>query len=190
MRQAASAPRGLILRDAVPAQGQLLGTSARLVVFVPTGVLRRRKDGARTTLLERRSGRPARSQEHDLAECCLALVLIADRTPRLVLSGHTICLIFCSTSAARQACVVATREAAMTPDQVATTAAACLKEISLKHVSAAAIARGAVTCAESGDALAAVRIALEVEPLLHEANTLLNAASLMNRLSEGGAEPG
>ena len=74
----------------------------------------------------------------------------------------------------------------MTSDQVASAAAECLKEISLKLVSAAAISRGAVTCAESGDLAAGVRIALDVEPLLHEANTLLNAASLMNRMSEGG----
>jgi hypothetical protein len=42
---------------------------------------------------------------------------------------------------------------------------------------------------DKGDADAAVRIALDVEQLVHEANTLLNAASLMNRLANEPPDP-
>ena len=52
----------------------------------------------------------------------------------------------------------------------------CLREISGRLTDAAAIAKAAVTCAESGSEHQAVRIVLELDEMLHEANTLLNGA--------------
>ena len=49
---------------------------------------------------------------------------------------------------------------------------------------AAGIARAAEACSEAGEVEKAVHITLDVEQLLYEANTLLNAASLINRLAE------
>jgi hypothetical protein len=46
---------------------------------------------------------------------------------------------------------------------------------------AAASARAAVKCGEAGNIEKAVAIVLEVEPLIHEVNTYLNAASLIRR---------
>jgi hypothetical protein len=60
----------------------------------------------------------------------------------------------------------------------------CLTEISSRLSDASAIAKAAVTCAEGGNADDAIKIALDVEQLIHEANTLLNAASLINRLAD------
>ena len=50
----------------------------------------------------------------------------------------------------------------------------CLKEISGRLADAAAVAKAAVTCAESGSERQAVRIVLDVEEMIHEASTLLN----------------
>lgn len=47
---------------------------------------------------------------------------------------------------------------------------------------AAGIARAAQTCAESGNVEKAIEIALDVEQLIYEVNTFLNAASMMHRL--------
>ena len=47
---------------------------------------------------------------------------------------------------------------------------------------AAAIAKAAETCADVGNIEKAVEIANDVEQLIYEVNTLLNAASLMNRI--------
>jgi len=49
---------------------------------------------------------------------------------------------------------------------------------------AAAIAKAASACAESGNISKAIEIALDVEQLIYEVNTFLNAASLMNRISK------
>jgi hypothetical protein len=59
-----------------------------------------------------------------------------------------------------------------------------LREIREMLDKAASIARAADACAEAGEVGQAVRIAYDVEQLLHEANTLLNAASPMTRLGE------
>lgn len=48
---------------------------------------------------------------------------------------------------------------------------------------AAGIVKAAETCAESGNLHKAIEIALDVEPLIYEVDTLLNAASLMHRLN-------
>jgi hypothetical protein len=47
---------------------------------------------------------------------------------------------------------------------------------------AASIAKAAQACAEAGNFDKAIQIALDVEQLIYEATTLLNAASLMKRI--------
>jgi hypothetical protein len=47
---------------------------------------------------------------------------------------------------------------------------------------AAGIAKAAEACAGSGNIEKAVEIALDIEQLVYEVNTFLNAASLMNRI--------
>jgi hypothetical protein len=49
---------------------------------------------------------------------------------------------------------------------------------------ASGIAKAAQTCAETGNVAQAVEIALGIEPPIYEAGTLLNAASLINRIAE------
>jgi hypothetical protein len=49
----------------------------------------------------------------------------------------------------------------------------------LDHV--AGIARAAEACAEAGNILKAIEIALDIEQPIYEVTTFLNAASLMNR---------
>ena len=63
----------------------------------------------------------------------------------------------------------------------------CLKEISGRLTDAAAVAKAAVTCAESGSEHEAVRIVLDVEEMLHEASTLLNGVTLLNRMRRANA---
>jgi hypothetical protein len=47
---------------------------------------------------------------------------------------------------------------------------------------AAGIAKVAETCADGGNLEKAIEIALDIEPLIYEVSTLLNAASLMHHL--------
>lgn len=47
---------------------------------------------------------------------------------------------------------------------------------------AAGLGQAAEACAKSGDIGKAIEIALDIEQLTYEVNTLLNAASLMNRI--------
>jgi hypothetical protein len=49
---------------------------------------------------------------------------------------------------------------------------------------AASIARAAQTCADTGNVEKGVEIALDVEQLIYEVNTFLNAASLINRINK------
>ena len=56
-----------------------------------------------------------------------------------------------------------------------------IKEMRERLDQAAAIAKAAETCANVGNVEKAVEIANDVEQLVYEVNTLLNAASLMNR---------
>jgi len=49
---------------------------------------------------------------------------------------------------------------------------------------AAGIARAAQACADAGNIEKAVEIALDVEQLIYEVNTLLNAASLVKRVGD------
>jgi hypothetical protein len=60
-----------------------------------------------------------------------------------------------------------------------------LAEMRQRLDDAAGIARAAQTCADAGNIEKGVEIALDVEQLVYEVNTLLNAASLINRISKG-----
>jgi hypothetical protein len=62
---------------------------------------------------------------------------------------------------------------------------AYLAEMRQRLDEAASIAKAAQACAESGNIEKGVEIALDVEQLVYEAETLLNAASLINRISKG-----
>ena len=64
------------------------------------------------------------------------------------------------------------------------TIAGCLAEMSERLVDAAAIAKAAVTCAESGSEREAVRIAMDLDEIVHEVKTLHGAMRLINRMSE------
>ena len=57
-----------------------------------------------------------------------------------------------------------------------------IKEIRERLDQATAIAKAAETCANVGNLEKAVEIANDIEQLVYEVNTLLNAASLMNRI--------
>jgi hypothetical protein len=48
----------------------------------------------------------------------------------------------------------------------------------------AGIAKAADTCAEAGNIEKAIEIALDVEQLVYDVSTLLNAASTINRISK------
>lgn len=63
----------------------------------------------------------------------------------------------------------------------------CLSEISERLTDAAAIAKAAVTCAESGSEREAVRIAMDLDELVHEVTTLHGAMVLMSRMARDAA---
>jgi hypothetical protein len=65
------------------------------------------------------------------------------------------------------------------------TTKAYLAEIRQRLDKATSIAKTAQACADAGNVKQGVAIALDVEPLVYEVNTLLNAASLMNRITKG-----
>ncbi len=58
----------------------------------------------------------------------------------------------------------------------------CLEALSTRLTDAAAVARAAVTCARSGSEHEAVRIALELDVLLNESQTLHSAVCLIGRM--------
>lgn len=59
-----------------------------------------------------------------------------------------------------------------------------IREMRERLEQAANVARAAQTCAEAGNFDKAVEIALDVEQLIYEVNTFLNAAGMMNRLGK------
>jgi hypothetical protein len=61
---------------------------------------------------------------------------------------------------------------------------ACLGIIRKNLESAVTIAKAAEACADGDNIAKSVEIMLDVEQLVYEANTLLNAASLLNRLGD------
>jgi hypothetical protein len=71
-------------------------------------------------------------------------------------------------------------------DRTATEAAIkiYLREIHQRLDSAAGIAKAADACAEAGNVDKGVEVALDIEQFAYEATRLLDAASLLNRLSK------
>ena len=74
---------------------------------------------------------------------------------------------------------------AMDATTVQITTKAYLAEIRQRIDEAASIAKAAQTCADAGNTKWGIAIALDVEQLVYEVNTLLNAASLINRITNG-----
>jgi hypothetical protein len=60
-----------------------------------------------------------------------------------------------------------------------------IKEMRDRLDRAASIGRAAEACAEAGNLDKAIEIALDVEQLIYEVNTFLNAASMMHRIGKG-----
>lgn len=61
---------------------------------------------------------------------------------------------------------------------------ACLTEVRTRIEKAVGIARAADECASAGFCDKAVEITLDIEQPLYEVTTLLNAASVINRISK------
>jgi putative N-acetylmannosamine-6-phosphate epimerase len=61
---------------------------------------------------------------------------------------------------------------------------ACLGVIRENLESATTIAKAAEACADAGSIAKSIEIALDIDQLVYETTTLLNAASLMRRISE------
>ncbi len=59
-----------------------------------------------------------------------------------------------------------------------------LKEMRERLEKAASIAKAAEACAEAGNVEKGIEVALDVEQLIYEVNTFLNAASMINRLDK------
>lgn len=57
-----------------------------------------------------------------------------------------------------------------------------LREISRRLADAAAIAKGAVACAEAGSEREALRIAMDLDEMIHEIATLHGATRLVGRM--------
>lgn len=71
----------------------------------------------------------------------------------------------------------------MSPEPITVTS--LLRDIAERLGETAAIARAAVTCAESGSEHEAVRLSLDLDERLHEAEALHRAATLIARLPSG-----
>jgi len=59
-----------------------------------------------------------------------------------------------------------------------------LKQMRERLDKAASIAKAAEACADSGNVDKGIEVALDVEELIYEVNTFLNAASMINRLGK------
>jgi hypothetical protein len=91
---------------------------------------------------------------------------------------------FRSTSAEQEACVVSAKELKpMDTQLVEATIKLYLNEIRNRLDKAAGIGRAADACAGAGFHEKGLEVALDTEQLLYEAATLLNAASLINRIA-------
>jgi hypothetical protein len=71
----------------------------------------------------------------------------------------------------------------MDPQVAETAIKAFIKEILDRLDQAAGLAKAAQACADAGNVEKALQIALDIEQPIYEANTLLNAASLIGRVS-------
>jgi hypothetical protein len=91
---------------------------------------------------------------------------------------------FRSTSAAQEACVASAKELKpMDAQLVEATIKLYLTEIRNRLDKAAGIGRAADACAGAGFHEKGLEVALDTEQILYEAATLLNAASLINRIA-------
>ena len=72
----------------------------------------------------------------------------------------------------------------MTPEIADIVIVDFLKEISQRLDEAVQIAKAAEACAEAGNSQKAVEIVMDVEPLIFDANTLLNGATLLSHSFE------
>jgi hypothetical protein len=61
---------------------------------------------------------------------------------------------------------------------------AYLKEMRKRLEQAASIAKAAETCADAGNVAKGIEIALDVEQLIYQVNTFLNAASMIHRIGK------
>ena len=71
----------------------------------------------------------------------------------------------------------------MTPQITDAVIKACLDSMAEAVEGAASLAKAARACADAGNVDAAFKIALDIEPLLHEADYLIQAASTVRRRS-------
>ena len=72
----------------------------------------------------------------------------------------------------------------MDPQLAETTIKTYLNEIRSRLDKAAGIGRAADACASAGFYEKGLEVALDMEQLLYEATTMLNAASLINRIAQ------
>ena len=72
----------------------------------------------------------------------------------------------------------------LSPETVETTIKVYLSQMRVRLDEAASIAKAAEACADAGNFGKGIEIALDVEQLLYEVNTFLNAASLIHRLGK------
>lgn len=72
----------------------------------------------------------------------------------------------------------------MDPHTVEVTIKAYLTQMRERLERAASIAKAAEACANAGNVEKGIEVALDVEELIYEVNTFLNAASMINRLGK------
>lgn len=72
----------------------------------------------------------------------------------------------------------------MDPQTFDITIKAYLTEMRARLDRAASIAKAAEACAVSGNVEKGIEVALDIEQIVHEVNTFLNAASMINRLGK------
>ncbi len=70
------------------------------------------------------------------------------------------------------------------PQRTTAAAGVCLATMNEIVSEAASLAKAAASCAEDGNTAAGLQISLDVEPLLAEANVLLQAASVLRRRAD------
>ncbi len=73
----------------------------------------------------------------------------------------------------------------MDPQMVESSIAAYLTEMRSRLEKAVSIAKAAEACAVSGNINKGIEFALDIEVIVYEVSTFLNAASMINRLSKG-----
>ncbi len=72
----------------------------------------------------------------------------------------------------------------MNPQTVEVTVKAYLTEMRARLEKAASIAKAAEACALSGSIEKSIEVALDIEEIVYEVNTFLNAASMINWLGK------